>query len=32
MNTLVKKQNGRTLPDPWMSEFFDVDNLFGRSG
>ncbi len=31
MNTLVKKPNGRNLPDPWMSEFFDVDNLFGRN-
>jgi len=32
MNTLVKKPNGRNLADPWpTSEFFDIDNLFGRS-
>jgi HSP20 family protein len=30
MNTLVKKNNGRNPADPWMSDFFDVDNLFGR--
>lgn len=30
MNTLVKKNNGRNLADPWTSDFFDVDNLFGR--
>jgi HSP20 family protein len=30
MNTLVKKNNGRQLADPWM-DFFDVDNMFGRS-
>lgn len=31
MNTLVKKPNGRNLADPWTSEFFDVDSLFGRN-
>jgi HSP20 family protein len=30
MNTLVKKNNGRNIADPWM-DFFDVDNMFGRS-
>ena len=31
MNTLVKRPNGRNLADPWTSEFFDVDSLFGRN-
>jgi len=30
MNTLIKRNGGKTLADPWTSEFFDVDNLFGR--
>ena len=30
MNTLMKKNGGTQLTDPWMSDFFDVDNLFGR--
>lgn len=31
MNTLVKKNNGRSQADPWASDFFDIDNLFGRN-
>ena len=31
MNTLVKRPNGRNLADPWTSDFFDVDTLFGRN-
>ena len=31
MNTLVKKNNGRNLADPWASDFFDIDSLFTKA-